>query len=255
MNSIECYWHAICILVRYRTSALDCSIRLWIRTWETWPSSESASLKARVQLRRRIWKPAVQRRDRCSQIVFQFHAAMPIKIFETDVWMTRDRRNSTLPSVLWSSLILFQLLSTGPPDPVCVSYTHDRDFGNFKELNRPVGSVVSIITQIECSRCFNASTCFMHVSMWGLPEGQRELSWSGLVPTPKLRISRTCWMPTWWFVERAWPSGLATLQAHSLIWWVKSLSNLVLYPQDSSQTVSDWAFSIPAMKGSMSKIR
>ena len=135
MNSIECYWHAICILVRYRTSALDCSIRLWIRTWETWQSSESASLKARVQLRRRIWKPAVQRRDRCSQIVFQFHAAVPIKIFETDVWMTRDRRNSTLPSVLWSSLILFQLLSTGPPDPVCVSYTHDRDFGNFKEFH------------------------------------------------------------------------------------------------------------------------
>lgn len=139
--------------------------------------------------------------------------------------MTRDRRNSTLPSVPWSSLI--QLLSAGPPDPVCVSYTHDRDFGNFKELNPPgevrqkfapgyykmlqEGSVVSIITQIELvclmfifcprsvSRCF---TCFMHVSMWGLPEGQRELSWSGLVPTPKLRISRTCSMPTRWFVER-----------------------------------------------------
>lgn len=122
--------------------------------------------EAKVQLRRRIWKPAVQRRDRCSQSVFQFHAAMPVKIFETDVWMTRDRRNSTLPSVPWSSLILFQLLSTGPPDPVCVSYTHDRDFGNFKELNRPEGSVVSIITQdwmFTMLQCFDMFYACEHV--------------------------------------------------------------------------------------------
>ena len=181
--------------------------------------------EAKVQLRRRIWKPAVQRRDRCSQSVFQFHAAMPIKIFETDVWMTRDRWNSTLPSVPWSSLLLFQLLSAGPPDPVCVSYTHDRDFGNFKELNRPVGSVVSIITQ-DCmfwsKKCFTMLQCFdmfyacEHVRT--TRRAKRTFVVGLVVPTPKLRISRTCWMPTWWFVERAWPSGLATLQAHSLIW-------------------------------------
>ncbi len=67
---------------------------------------------------------------------------------------------------------------------------------------------ISVSMHSKGKKCFCPVQEVFHdasrvLCMWGLPEGQRELSWSGLVPTPKLRISRTCWMPTPWFVERA----------------------------------------------------
>jgi hypothetical protein len=118
----------------------DRDTRCWL--WP-WVPPEPNKLKLLAFPRWWVWEPSVQCGDRPFRCLLPTWIEGSTEVFKY-VYCIRlepiDSFNFSplshfLSHVQSKSRFPVALNFVGPPDPVCVSYTHDRDFGNFKEQN------------------------------------------------------------------------------------------------------------------------